>query len=252
MSLSPRVRLSIMMLLQYFVWGTWLPMIAQRIGGPGSLDLTPRQQGWIFTVYGFGAILGPMMFGQLADRRFATEKILAFCHLIGAALLIGAAHATSFWPLFLSLFIYCNLYMASMGLTNSITFRNVGEASFAGIRLWGTIGWVAAGNFFALYLSSKGVPALRPLFDLVGEPSSRDCLRVAGFVSLLYGLSCFALPHTPPIPAKETDPIDKRSAVLESLELMRNRSFAVLVTVAGLLGIMLAFYFACENFFLQD
>ncbi|MBV8610979.1 MAG: MFS transporter [Singulisphaera sp.] len=252
MSLSPRVRLSIMMLLQYFVWGTWLPMIAQRIGGPGSLDLTPRQQGWIFTVYGFGAILGPMMFGQLADRRFATEKILAFCHLIGAALLIGAAHATSFWPLFLSLFIYCNLYMASMGLTNSITFRNVGEASFAGIRLWGTIGWVAAGNLYALYLSSKGVPALRPLFDLVGEPSSRDCLRVAGFVSLLYGLSCFALPHTPPIPAKETDPIDKRSAVLESLELMRNRSFAVLVTVAGLLGIMLAFYFACENFFLQD
>ncbi len=83
MSLGLRVRLSIMMLLQYYVWGIWLPMIAQRIGGPGSLEFDPREQGWIFTVYGFGAILGPMILGQLADRWFATETILAFCHLIG-------------------------------------------------------------------------------------------------------------------------------------------------------------------------
>ena len=74
---------------------------------------------------------------------------------------------------------------------------------------------------------------------------------MSGFFSLLYALYCLTLPHTPPIPAKETDPIDGRSAVLESLELMRFRSFAVLVLVAGLIGIMLAFYFACENYFLE-
>lgn len=252
MSFGLRVRLSIMMFLQYFVWGIWLPMIAQRIGdGPDALNLSARLQGLIFTVYGFGAILGPFVLGQLADRYFATEKVLAFCHLVGGGLLIAAAYAESFWPLFVILFIYCNLYMPSMGLTNSITFRSVGEEKFAGIRLWGTIGWIVAGLSFAAYLSSKNLSFMQPLFQLVGKPAARDCLRVAGVVSLFYGLYCFALPHTPPIPAKETDPIDKRSAFLESLELMKNRSFAVLVTVAGLIGIMLAFYFACENFFLQ-
>ena len=253
MDFGLRARLSIMMFLQYFVWGIWLPMIAQRIGaGPDALNLSARQQGWIFTVYGFGAILGPLFFGQLADRYFATEKVLAFCHLIGAGLLLGAAYSLSFWPLFLFLFAYCNLYMASMGLTNSITFRNVGEADFAGIRLWGTIGWIVAGLSYAAYLSSAHVAAMRPFFDLVGAPSARDCLRVAGVVSIFYGFYCLALPHTPPIPAKAGDPVDKKSAVVESLALLKNRSFAVLVTVAGLIGIMLAFYFACENFFLQD
>jgi nucleoside transporter len=252
MDLGVKIRLSVMMFLQYFVWGIWLPMIALRIGeGPDALNLSARQQGLIFTVYGFGAILGPFILGQLADRYFATEKVLAICHLIGGGLLLGAAYSSSFWPLFVLLFLYCNLYMPSMGLTNSITFRNVGEASFPGIRLWGTIGWIVAGLSYAAYLSSKDVAFMQPVFELVGKPSSRDCLRVAGVVSFFYGIFCFALPHTPPTPAKETDPVDKRSAVLESLELMRNRSFAVLVVVAAVIGIMLAFYFACENFFLQ-
>ena len=253
MSFGVRVRLSAMMFLQYYVWGIWLPMLAFRIGeGAGGLHLTERQQGLIYTVYGFGAILGPFVLGQLADRYFATEKVLAFCHLVGGGLLIGAAYAESFWPLFILLFLYCNLYMPSMGLTNSITFRNVGEARFPGIRLWGTIGWIVAGLSFAAYLSSGEVAAMRPIFDAVGKPSARDCLRVAGIVSFMYGLFCFALPHTPPVPADAADPIEKKSAVLESLALMRNRSFAVLVVVASLIGIMLAFYFACENFFLQS
>lgn len=252
MSFGLRVRLSIMMFLQYFVWGIWLPMIAQRIGaGEGGLDLSARLQGLIFTVYGFGAILGPFVIGQLADRYFATEKVLAFCHLVGGGLLLASAYAETFMVLFILLFIYCNLYMPSMGLSNSITFRNVGEAKFAGIRLWGTIGWIAAGISFAAYLSSGDKEFMQALFNVVGKPSARDCLRVAGVVSLFYGVFCFALPHTPPVPSKEGDPLDKRSAVLESLELMKNRSFAILVTVAGLIGIMLAFYFACENFFLQ-
>jgi nucleoside transporter len=271
MSFGLRVRLSIMMFLQYYVWGIWLPMIAQRIGsGEGGLDFSPRQQGLIFTVYGFGAIIGPFVLGQLADRYFATEKVLAFCHLVGAGLLLAAAYAENFWVLFVLLFVYCNLYMPSMGLTNSITFRNTTEEKFAGIRLWGTLGWIAAGLSFAAYLSSRDSSVMQPLFRYVGTPGPRDCLRVAGIVSFFYGFYCFLLPHTPPVSAKEADPTgsefgtgastalaqltgepEKRSAFLESLQLMRNSSFAILVIVAGLIGIMLAFYFACENFFLQ-
>jgi hypothetical protein len=191
---------------------------------------------------------------------------------------------TTFWPIFILLFVYCNLYMPTMALSNSISFRSLGEANqhyFPSIRVWGTLGWIAAGLSFEAYLNydklpfyqsifdvlgqhgafesflsswkSSVVPALKQVFDVpfIGKPHFRDCLRVSGAFSLLYALYCLTLPHTPPVPAKETDPIDKRSAVLESLELMRFRSFAVLVVVAGLIGIMLAFYFACENYFLE-
>jgi nucleoside transporter len=254
MSLGLRVRLSIMMFLQYYIWGIWLPILGIHLGSK-EVGLDATQIGWVYTVYGFGAILGPFLLGQLADRYMATENVLALAHLIGGGLLIVTAYATGFWPIFLLLFAYCNLYMPTMGLTNSITFRTAGEGNqdlFPGVRLWGTIGWIAAGLSFAAYRSSADLPALQPLFALISKPASRDCLRVSGFVSLLYGLYCFTLPHTPPIRVEHDTAKVKKNAILESLELLRVRSFAVLVFVAGLIGIMLAFYFACENIFLKD
>lgn len=284
MGFGLRVRLSVMMFFQYMVWGIWLPMLAQRLG-KNDLNLDNNAIGWIFTVYGFGSILGPFILGQLADRYFSTEKVMALAHFVGGIILIATAYVTSFLAIFTLLFLYCNLYMPTMALSNSITFRSLGEERqnyFPGIRLWGTIGWIAAGLLFAGYLDynklgfyqsmfdllgqhaaferflaawrSSVVPLLKPLFEIpwIGEPNFRDCLRLAGLVSIVYSLYCLTLPHTPPLPAKENDPIRKKSAVLESLELMRFRSFAVLVFVAGLIGIMLAFYFACENFFLES
>jgi len=254
MSLGLRVRLSIMMFLQYFVWGIWLPILAIHLG-PNGVGLTPEQIGWVYTVYGFGAILGPFILGQVADRYLATEIVMAGAHLVGGGLLIATAYATGFWPIFLLLFAYCNLYMPTMGLSNSITFRTVGEGNqdlFPGIRMWGTIGWIAAGLSYATYLSSGDVEALQPFFDLVSKPSSRDCLRVAGVVSILYGLYCFSLPHTPPTKVDHDSVKVKKSAILESLDLLRFPSFTVLVLVAGLIGIMLAFYFACESVFLES
>ncbi|WP_422926590.1 MFS transporter [Singulisphaera sp. PoT] len=284
MSFGLRFRLCLMMFFQYYVWGIWLPMLAQRLG-PNDLNLSVQSIGWIFTVYGFGSILGPFIIGQLADRYFATEKVMAMSHFIGGLLLIATAYATSFVPIFVLLLLYCSLYMPTMGLSNSITFRSLGEGNqntFPSIRLWGTVGWIAAGlsfpfyidynnlgfykDFFGLFHQDKAfasflaawqssvVPHLKPLFAIswISEPGFRDCLRIPGVVSLIYGIYCLTLPHTPPSPAKETDPIDKKSAVLESLELMKHRSFAVLVVITGLIGIMLAFYFACENYFLES
>lgn len=253
MSFGLRVRLSIMMFLQYYVWGIWLPILGIHLGSK-EVGLSGPQIGWVYTVYGFGAILGPFLLGQLADRYVSTEIVMGFAHLIGGGLLIATAYATGFWPIFLLLFAYCNLYMPTMGLSNSITFRTVGEGNqdlFPGIRMWGTIGWIAAGLSFAAYRSSADVEALQPLFDQISKPSSRDCLRVAGFVSLIYALYCFTLPHTPPTKVEVDTAKVKKSAILESLELLRFKSFAVLVLVAGLIGIMLAFYFACENLFLM-
>ena len=283
MSFGLRIRLSIMMFLQYYVWGIWLPMLGQHLG-KNDLKLDASSIGWIFTVYGFGSILGPFILGQLADRYFSTERVLAAAHFLGGILLVATAYVTSPIWIFILLFLYCNLYMPTMGLTNSITFRALGEENqghFPGIRLWGTIGWIAAGLSFAAYLDYKNLGFFQTIFDLlglhgsfvnlldwwrssvvpsleslhkiswIGEPQYRDCLRLPGVVSGLYGLYCLTLPHTPPTPARASDPIAKRSAVLESLELLRVPSFAVLVFVTGLVGIMLAFYFACENPFLE-
>src|SRR3954447_22390316 len=88
MSFGLRVRLSIMMFLQYYVWGIWLPMLAQRLGA-NDLKLSNTSIAWIFTVYGFGAIIGPFIFGQLCDRYFATEKVMAAAHFVGGLLLVA-------------------------------------------------------------------------------------------------------------------------------------------------------------------
>jgi nucleoside transporter len=254
MPFSLRIKLSVMMILQYLIWGIWLPAIGLFMDKDG-IKLAETEQGWVFTVYGFGAIIGPALIGMLADRFFATEKLMAMCHFLGGFLLIAAAYSTSFWPLFILLFLYCNLYMPSMGLSNSITFRSLGEGNqsqFPGIRLWGTIGWILAGLLFTAYQHGEEYKFLNPLFAIpwIGKPSPRDCLRLAGVISLFYSVYCLFLPHTPPVPSKPNDPIDKKSAFIESLELMKSRSFAVLATVTGLVGIMLAFYFGCEQFFL--
>ncbi|MHC5539649.1 MFS transporter [Singulisphaera rosea] len=284
MGLGLRIRLSVMMFLQYFVFGVWLPTLAQHLG-ENDLKLSVIHIGWIFSVYGLGSIFGPFVIGQLADRYFATEKVMALAHFVGGILLVLAAYATTFWPIFILLLLYCNLFMPTMGLSNSITFRSLGDnnqASFPGVRVWGTVGWIAAGLLFPMYMDynklgfyqqildavgqhsayesllktwqASVVPLLKPVFAIpwIGEPQFRDCLRLPGVVSIVYAIYCLTLPHTPPSPAKDTDPIDKKSAVLECLELMKYRSFAVLVVITGLIGIMLAYYFACENTFLES
>lgn len=252
MPLGLFVRLSFMMFLQYFVWGIWLPVLGLHLESEG-IGMTPMQNGLIFSVYGFGAILGPFVLGQLADRYMATERVLALAHLIGGVLLITTAYVTGFWPIFFLLFAYCNLYMPSMGLTNSISFRSLGDGNqdqFPKVRMMGTVGWIAAGLFWTFYQRAGQDVRFRPLFDVISAPASRDCFRLAGVVSLVYGLYCLTLPHTPPTPVAVDTASTKRSAILESLGLLRIRSFAVLTVVAGLIGILLAFYFACEGLFL--
>ena len=255
MPIGLRLRLSFMMFLQYFVWGIWLTIMGLYLGSK-EVNLTPPQIGWVYTVYGFGAILGPFLLGQLADRYMATQIVMALAHLIGGGLLIATAYATTFWSIFGLLFLYCNLYMPTMGLANSISFRALGEGNqnqFPSIRLCGTIGWIVAGLFLTWYLEVAGsIAALKPLFDLISPPSLRDIFRVSGVVSFLYGFYCFTLPHTPPTRIVSDSGEVKKSAIMESLSLLRFRSFAVLVLVAGLIGIMLAFYFACESEFLKD
>jgi nucleoside transporter len=252
MNSATRIKLSVMMFLQYAIWSVWALMLVPHLA---ELKITDFSIGLIMACGGLGSMLGPFIMGQLADRYFATERVLAACHLAGGALLIAASHATAFWPIFLLMLLYCTLYFPTVGLTTSLTFRALGEEQanqFAHIRFWGTIGWLLAtflvGRY--LFLSSSTTPFLKPFFDLVGEPSKREVLRIPGLISLLLGVYCFALPHTPPVPATPSATGVKRSAFIESLELMKDRSFAVLLLVSGFVAFCLYYYFQCEGRFL--
>ncbi|MGC8643730.1 MAG: MFS transporter, partial [Isosphaeraceae bacterium] len=253
MNAATRIKLSVMMFLEYAIWSVWALMLVPHLA---ELKLSESSIGLIMACGGIGSILGPFIMGQLADRYFATEHVLAFCHLAGGVLLIAAAQFTTFWPIFLLMLVYCSLYFPTVGLTNSITFRALGDehaSLFAPIRLWGTIGWLLATNAVGLYLglSSAKTPFLKPFFDLVGEPSKFEVLRIPGLISLVFGLYCFVLPHTPPTPAPATETVGpKKSAFIESLELMKDRSFAVLILVCGCFGFALYYYFQCEGRFL--
>jgi nucleoside transporter len=251
MNSATRIKLSVMMFLQYAIWSVWALMLVPHLA---ELKMSEVSIGLIMACGGLGSILGPFIVGQLADRYFATEKVLAVCHLVGGLLLIAASYCTTFWPIFVLMLVYCSLYFPTVGLTNSLTFRALGEehaSLFAPIRLWGTIGWLLATFLVGQYLSlsSETAPFLRTFFNLVGEPGKMEVLRIPGLISLVLGVYCFALPHTPAAPAPASD-IPKKSAFIQSLELMKDRSFAVLLLVTGFFGFALYYYFQCEGRFL--
>jgi len=252
MNFATLIKLSVMMFLQYAIWSVWALMLVPHLA---ELKISEANIGWIMACGGLGSLLGPFILGQLADRYFATEKVLAVCHLLGGLLLIAASYCTTFWPIFLLMLIHCSLYFSTVGLTNSLTFHALGEehaSLFAPIRLWGTIGWLVATNLVGLYLglSSGNAPFLKPFFDLVGEPTKFEVLRIPGLISLVMGFYCFSLPHTPPAPAAKATVEPQKSAFIESLELMKDRSFAVLLLVSGFFGFALYYYFQCEGRFL--
>ena len=140
-----RSRLSIMMFLQYAIWGSWLPILYPFLMGYRKFDLD--QTGYCLMAGAVGALAGPFLAGQLADRSFATQKILAASHFVGALLMFGLAAAASFPAFFALSFVYGLVYAPTMALTNSISFANLPDRDrdFGPVRLWGTIGWIAAG-----------------------------------------------------------------------------------------------------------
>jgi len=178
MNLGLRIKLSLMMAFQYAIWSIWLLMLFQHIH---ELKLD-AQFGWIMMTTGLGSIIGPFVMGQLADRYFATEKVLAFAQIAGGLVLIATAYATTFWPIFLLMLVYCHLYFPTVGLTNSLAFRALGEGNqnqFPMIRFFGSIGWILGSWTLAVYLHSGNSALLQPWFALVGKPGNRDILRFA-------------------------------------------------------------------------
>src|SRR5919106_1768121 len=140
---SYRGRLFIMMALEFFIWGAWLPLI---FGYLPSLGYTPSQQSWILNAFPIAAIVGMFFSNQFADRNFAAEKFLSASHLIAGMAMLSLVWITSFWPFFFAMLVHCLLYVPTISITNSIAFTHMKDAQkeFGIVRMGGTIGWIMA------------------------------------------------------------------------------------------------------------
>lgn len=237
-SIETTVRLSIMMFLQYAVWGAWAVLIG---GHMGNLGFTGKQISYVFGTTAFGALLSPLIAGWIADRFMPSQLFTGLVHLIGAGLLFVAWKQTEFGPLWTVIFIYALLYMPTIALTNGIAFHHMKDAKrFGFIRVWGTIGWIAINFVLGLYLNywEKKAPGISHL---------GDCLLIAAGLSIAIGLYCFTLPNTPP--AKEAK---NPYAFLEALKLTSNRNFAVLLVISFIVAIELPFYYNLTFLFLTE
>ncbi len=234
MNNSHRFKLFIMMVLEFFIWGAWLPLI---FGYLPSLKFSPAEQSWILNAFPIAAVVGMFFSNQYADRHFAAEKFLAFSHLVGGLAILGCAFTKSFWPFFGLMLVHCLLYVPTISITNSIAFANMKDPQkeFGLVRMGGTIGWIlAAWPFTFILVDWDKVRAANPQglvnwigtalsSGLTGEALQAGTSRtyvVAGIASLLLAGFSFVLPHTPP--KKATEGAAEKLAWLEAVKLLKH------------------------------
>jgi len=236
MTPSIRARLSTLMFLQYFVWGAWYVTMGTWLGS--TLHFSGEQIGLAAGTTAVAAIISPFFVGMVADRFMATEKILALLHVAGGVVLFIASTQTTFGPFYAVLLVYTLCYMPTLALSNSLSFRQMADPGreFPPIRVLGTIGWIVAG----LFIGTLGLEATaRPL-------------QIGAAGSILLGVFCLALPHTPPIPKAGERATVGSILGLDALKLLGERSFAIFVAGSFLVCIPLQFYYAFANLFLNE
>ncbi|MBW3553422.1 MAG: MFS transporter [Gemmatimonadetes bacterium] len=232
-------RLSTMMFLQFFIWGSWYTTVAVYMTAHGMETLTH----WPFTVNPIAAIAAPFFLGLVADRYFATEKVLGTLHLLGGLVMFAVPQATAAPAAFILLLLAYNLcYMPTLGLSNSLSFHHIRdqEKQFPLIRVFGTIGWIVAGLVVSFVLVA-----------FVGDVPERTAapLYMAAVASIALGLYSFTLPHTPPPGAGER--VSVRSILgLDALKQLGSRSFYVFIASSLLISIPLAAYYNFTQIFL--
>ena len=233
MGFGTRLRLSLMMFLQYFVWGAWYVTLGTWLGR--GLGFSGQQIGLAAGTTAVSAIVAPFLGGVLADKSLATQNLLGVLHLVGAALLFGAAQQHSFGPLYALILLYSLCYMPTLALTNSLAMRQMSDpqGQFGTVRVLGTAGWIVAG----LIVGGLGIE------------STAGPMRLAASASVLMGLYCFTLPDTPPL---ARDPAAPALLSRQNLQFLTGRSVAVFVLASLLICIPLQFYYAFTNLFLNE
>ncbi|MEO0483255.1 MAG: MFS transporter [Planctomycetota bacterium] len=263
----PFISLSGMMLLQYAVWGVWLPYLASYLGADpvlseagerigGGLGFTGAQTGWILGIAAsLGAMSAPFIAGQLADRFLNAERALGILLILGGIVQFITFYMESFAGFMSLSILYSVLYMPTLALTNSIAFAHLpnSEKQFPVVRTWGTIGWILASNAFPLIWlqSNLSFTALPPFLEGTNKPDQAgliaDAMRVSGSVAVLYGLWAIAcLPKTPP-----TKTVEHPLAFMRAFKLLKDRGFLVVTLAALPISMIHQVYFIRTSPFLE-
>ena len=233
MKLNTGILLSLMMFLQYFIWGSWYVTMSTYMDS--QLSASGGQIGWAYSALAAATIISPFFVGMIADRFFAAQKIMGFLHLGGAALLLLATQISNSAIFPWVILAYSLLYMPTIALSNNIAFHQMSDPGrqFPWIRVFGTLGWIAAGLIIAWQAIEK----------------TSYTFVMAAAVSAVLGLLSFILPNTPPGGRTETA---AKALGTDAFVLFRNRPYLIFFIAAILVCIPLSFYYGFANLFLEE
>ncbi|MCJ7680841.1 MAG: MFS transporter [Candidatus Aminicenantes bacterium] len=234
-----KIRLGVMMFLQYAIWGAWAPVLSEYL--QNNLGFDGIQTGVVYSLLPLATIIAPFIGGQIADRWLSGEKFIGFMQLSGGAILIWVSTLSDYSTMVWAMLFYCLLYAPTLAITNSVAFINLknSDKEFGQIRVWGTFGWIAAGLGLALWRNIGGGGE--------GIAMRGDTLLLAGIFSLIMGIFAFGLPHTPP--QKEGT---KPWAFLEALKMLKNRNFLIFIIISFIVATELMFYYILTAPFLTS
>ncbi|WP_367769850.1 MFS transporter [Flavobacterium sp. WC2421] len=243
MNTTIRIKLSIMMFLEFFIWGAWFVTLGTFLAS--NLKASGADSAAVFSTQSWGAIIAPFIIGLIADRYFNAEKILGILHLVGAFLMYQMYMSDDVSVFYYFVLGYMILFMPTLALVNSVSFNQMTdpEKEFSNIRVWGTIGWILAGLSISYLFHWDSVEG-------VSSGMLKNTFLLAGIVSLVLGIFSFVLPKTPPKVAS-TEKIKIGDLLgFDALKLLKDKNFAVFFISSILICIPLAFYYQNAHPFL--
>ena len=230
-----KLRLSVFMFLQYFIWGAWYSSMGTYLAN--TLKFEGTQIGAAYGAFAIGAMISPFFVGLIADRFFASEKLLGVLGLLGGVVLCLLPQTTTFGVFYPTLIGYCALFVPTLALGNSLSLHHLADPKqdFPRVKVFSAVGWIGGGVILSL---------------LRGEQSPIQ-FYLAGGASIVFGLFSFTLPHTPPGKVGQNVPLGEILG-LDALALLRKPSFAIFIACMFLICIPLSFYFVNMSIYLTE
>lgn len=245
-------RLSLMMFMQFFIWGAFfVTMGSYMLNIFSGEDGINSIIGSAYATHNWAGLLAPVLVGLIADRFFNAERVLAFCHIVGACVLWYASGVTDPGTFIWLMLAYFFLYMPTLALVNAVAFANIDDPDkqFPNIRVWGTIGWILAGFIVAqTVLGWVNIPLIEMITGEANAQATAIPLKMAAIISVIYGFYCLTLPPAPP--AQKGEEFSVGNALgLDAVKLLTDRNFAIFSICSFAISIPLAFYYARTNDF---
>ncbi|NND15935.1 MAG: nucleoside permease [Eudoraea sp.] len=245
MKIGINAQLSVMMFLEFFIWGGWF--VTMGIYLPNSLKSSGAEIAMAYSTQSWGAIIAPFIIGLIADRFFNAERILGILHLAGALMMYQLANAENFGAFFPYVLAYMILYMPTLALVNSVSFNQMEDPSknFPRVRVFGTVGWITAGLVIS-YIFQWDNEAN------VAQGMLKNTFLMTAVASVILGVFSFTLPKTPPKLKGQKDVSLSGILGLDALKLLKDKNFLIFFIASILICIPLSFYYQHAGQFLGE